>query len=163
MPYLLDADVLIRARREHYRLNVFPCFWDWIAAKNTAGVVYSVDAILREIEVDADLGPWVQQRAGLFLPPDQATTGAAATVSAWVQHPARVYRPAAVATFFAAGDYWLVSHGLATGYTVVTHEVPQPQSQGRVKIPDVCNGVGVNWTTPFEMLQREGALFPTPP
>ncbi|HKT60906.1 MAG TPA: DUF4411 family protein [Gemmatimonadales bacterium] len=160
MPYLLDANVLIRARRDHYRLKVFPCFWDWIEAKNAAGVVYSVTAIRQELQLDADLAPWVQKRSGLFLAPDSATTSAAATVSGWVKDPARVYRASAVSTFFAAGDYWLISHALATGYTVVTHEVPEPLSQRKVKIPDVCKGVGVSWTTPFEMLQQEGASFP---
>ena len=69
------------------------------------------------------------------------------------------YTQAAISEFFAVADYWLVGHALATGYTVVTHEVSEPKSKKKIKIPDACNGVGVKWTNPFEMLEKEGALF----
>lgn len=41
---------------------------------------------------------------------------------------------------------------------VVTHEVPASSAK-RIKIPNVCIGMGVRFTTPFEMLRRERATF----
>lgn len=120
----------------------------------------SVAAIKRELnQQNDDLSAWVAANAGAFLDPDDAVIAAAQRVSAWVQDAARPYLPAAKAEFFAAGDYWLISHALAHNFTVVTHEVSAPQSKGRVKIPDVCNAVGVPHVTPFDMLQSEGARF----
>jgi hypothetical protein len=75
----------------------------------------------------------------------------------WVN--SQSYTAAATSEFFAAADYWLVGHALASGYTVITHEVSVPTSKKKVKIPDACNGVGVKWTNPFEMLEKEGALL----
>lgn len=34
MPYLLDANVFIQAKRLHYGMDFCPAFWDWLIAKN---------------------------------------------------------------------------------------------------------------------------------
>lgn len=160
MPYLVDADALIRAKRDHYRFSVFPCFWSWIEQRAASGLVLSVAAIERELLAgNDDLAAWVAGHSAIFLRADTATSNSAQVVSAWVSGATRPYLPAAVSTFFAAADYWLISHALAHGFTVVTHEVGDPRSRRRVKIPDVCAGVGVPCTTPFDMLQAEGTNF----
>lgn len=159
--YLLDANVFIRAKRDHYRFSVFPCFWDWLAAKNGSGLIASVAAVERELQAgNDDLAAWAAQLpTGTFRPPDQATTVSAAVVTSWVKDPARPYKDSAINTFFASADYWLIAHAHAHAVIVVTHEMPEPLSQRRIKIPDVCNGIGVEWINPFEMMQREGAAF----
>ncbi len=52
-----------------------------------------------------------------------------------------------------------MAQALADKRTVVTHEVPAPQAIRKVKIPDVCIGLGVKCVTPYEMLRAEGARF----
>ncbi len=42
MSYLLDANVFIDAKRNYYGFDFCPAFWDWIDAKNSAGLVFSV-------------------------------------------------------------------------------------------------------------------------
>ena len=159
MAYLLDADVFISAKRDHYRMNVCPGFWDWIAAANRAAILYSIKAVREDLMRGSDLlASWArQQPKTFFLAPDAHVTTALKTVTNWVN--SQDYTPAAISEFFGVADYWLVGHALATGYTVITHEVSAPTSKKRIKVPDVCNGVGVKWTNPFEMLERERALF----
>jgi hypothetical protein len=48
---------------------------------------------------------------------------------------------------------------IAGTHVVVTHEVAAPHAIRKVKIPDVCIGLGVKCVTPFEMLRKEGARF----
>jgi predicted nucleic acid-binding protein len=159
MRYLLDSDVLIRAKRDHYRFAVFPCFWDWIEQAIKSGLVTSVEAVQQELMAgNDDLAEWVKKLASSFLAPDAATTAAAQRVSAWVQHPDRLYTQAERAKFFGVADYWLVSHALGCGDTVVTQEQSAPNGR-KVKIPDVCRAVGVPCITPFDMLQIVGAQF----
>lgn len=159
MAYLLDANVFISAKRDHYRMNVCPGFWEWIATANRGGILYSIKSVQEELKNGSDLlVAWArQQPKTFFLAPDAHVTTALKEISNWVN--SQSYTAAAIAEFFAAADYWLVGHALATGYTVVTHEVSVPSSKKNVKIPDACNGVGVKWTNPFEMLEKEGALF----
>lgn len=160
MAYLLDANVFIRAKRDHYRFATFPCFWDWIVSQHVAGTAFSVKAVETEILAGGDdLATWITGISGAFLAADAGTLASASTVSAWVQDPVRAFTPSAVSDFFASADYWLVAHASAHGFTVVTHERPEPMRRNKVKIPDVCNGLGVSWKSTFDMLEAESARF----
>ena len=52
----------------------------------------------------------------------------------------------------------LVSSALAGHHVVVTHEVASPTLR-RIKIPNVCVGLGVEFVSPYQMLRREQARF----
>lgn len=160
MPYLLDAGVLIRAKRDHYRFGTFPCFWDWILAQHAAGNVFSVQSVQQEIiRGGDDLTTWIAAIPNAFLPPDQATANAAQRLSVWAADPAQGFKQAAVTDFFAAADYWLISHASAHGFTVVTQEFPEPQRRNKIKVPDACRGFGVPCLNTFDMLGNENARF----
>lgn len=60
--------------------------------------------------------------------------------------------------FMQAADLYLVAHALAHNLTVVTREVPS-DSLKRIKIPTVCIGVGVKFTSAYTMLRHERARF----
>ena len=42
MAYLLDSDVFIQAKNLHYGFDFCPAFWEWLLARNSAGVVFSM-------------------------------------------------------------------------------------------------------------------------
>ncbi len=158
MPYLLDANVFIQAKNLHYGLDFCPAFWDWLIVHNTAGQVFSIEKVEDELKAGADeLATWAASRgAGFFLKPDAALLPALGSVSAWAA--AQHYEPAAVSTFLQLADYYLVAYALASGHTVVTHEVASASTR-RIKIPDACIGLSVKFMTPFEMLRLERARF----
>ncbi len=158
MPYLLDANVFIQAKNLHYGFDFCPAFWDWIVSQNAAGQVFSIERVGDELRAGADdLAAWAEGAAkGLFLAPDARLLTALPQVSAWVT--GQTYSPAAVNTFLQVADYYLVSQALAHGDVVVTHEVPA-NSVNKVKIPNVCIGLGVKCMTPYEMLRLERARF----
>ena len=94
--------------------------------------------------------------SGFFVPTDAGVLGAAPAVSAWVA--GQGYEPVAVNTFLQVADFWLVAAALAGHHTVVTHEVASPTTR-RIKIPNVCVGLGVEFMSPYQMLRREQARF----
>lgn len=155
--YLLDANVFIAAKNLHYGLDFCPGFWDWLIREHDAGKVFSIEKVLDEIRAgDDELAGWA---AGLpatfFIKPDASTAASLAAVASWVNAQPQ-YSPAAKSTFLRIADYYLVAQALAGSHTVVTHEIPQ-NSAHRVKIPNVCLGLNVQYMTPFEMLRRERA------
>lgn len=158
MPYLLDADVFIRAKNLHYGLDFCPAFWDWLIANNAAGTVFSVEKVGDEVQAVADeLSQWAAARGdGFFLRPDAAVLPSLGAVSAWAT--GQRYEPSAVSTFLQVADYYLVSHAHASGHTVVTHEVPSASTR-KIKIPDACISLNIRCITPYEMLRRERARF----
>lgn len=158
MSYLLDANVFIQAKNLHYGFDFCPAFWDWLIENNRAGKVFSIEKVGDELEAGDDaLAIWaVERSADFFLKPDTLTAGEFANVSSWAT--SQNYEPAAVNTFLQIGDYYLVTHALAHGFTIITHEVPANTTK-KIKIPNACIGLKMKFMSPYEMLRHEKARF----
>ena len=158
MAYLLDADVFIRAKNLHYGFDFCPGFWDWLVQANQRGRVFSIEKVGDEIEAgDDDLSEWARERGpGFFLRPESELPVALGTVSRWAT--SQSYQPTAIDTFLGLADFYLIAQALAGGYDIVTHEFPSDSTK-RIKIPNVCMGLGIKCLAPFEMLRLERARF----
>ena len=158
MSYLLDANIFIQAKNLYYGLDFCPAFWEWLIRKNESKQVFSIEKVGDELEAGKDeLGEWAAQRGpGFFLKPDSKIIPALGKVSQWASE--QKYEPVAVHTFLQVADYYLVAQALASGFTVVSHEIASPSTK-KIKIPNACIGLGIKVITPFEMLRREHAEF----
>lgn len=155
--YLIDANVLIEAKNRYYAFDIAPGFWDWITGCHGAGRVFTVQRVYDEVVGAGDsLSTWVRALPASFrISTDSGDQPHLATLSQWAS--SRQYTQAAITDFLASADYFLVAQAARLGYTVVTHEIPAPTAQKRVKIPDACQAVGVPSTSPFEVMRAEGA------
>ena len=157
MAYLLDANVFIQASRLHYGFDFCPAFWDWLERENQTGKVFSISQILDELLAPDEMADWASSQGNdFFKSVDEDAIQMYGDVAKWVQTGG--YDAIAVNTFLQVADSYLISYALAHGHTVVTHEVPA-NSIGKVKIPNVCAGMGIDCINPFAMLRREGAKF----
>lgn len=158
MAYLLDANVFIQAKNLYYGFDVCPGFWEWLQRKHAQGHLFSISRVGDELIAGSDaLADWARASGDrFFLEPDQRTLPELAVVSQWVL--AQQYEPAAINTFLQVADYYLVAQAKAAGHTVVTHELPS-DSQRKIKIPNVCVGLGVPYVNTFQMLRREQVRF----
>jgi Domain of unknown function (DUF4411) len=158
--YLLDANVFIDAKNRYYGFDIVPAFWDWLRQAHAAGKVFTVQHVYDEIVASGDdLSTWIKAMPATFRlapgPNDQASLTA---LSQWVVGSPS-YNQAAVSTFLASADYFLVAQASSLGYAVVTHEVAGTGSKKSVKIPDACQAIGVPWMTPFKVLSVEQVSF----
>mgnify|MGYP000866005461 CR=1 FL=1 len=153
--YVLDADSLMRAKKQHYRFCFCPGFWEFLLAQHTAGRIKSIDKVKDQIKPGDDLHAWVTTKApSNFF----ASTRSAAIANeygkmmVWVN--GQPYKQAAKSEFALAtnADGWLVAYAKAHGLTVVTHEVPS-NGINRVKIPNVCDQFGVDYCDTYDMLE----------
>ncbi|WP_022956836.1 DUF4411 family protein [Perlucidibaca piscinae] len=158
MAYLLDANVFIQAKNLQYGFDFCPAFWDWLDVKYVAGELFSIQQVGDELCAgDDELSAWAEARGeGFFLSPDAAVMSALPNLSLWAN--TQSFRPAAVSTFLQSADYWLVAHAVAHGHVLVTHEVPS-DGLSRIKIPNACVAMGVQFVSPYQMLRRERARF----
>lgn len=162
--YLLDADVFIRAKNDHYDMSFCPGFWDWLLVMRQANKIYSIEAIYNNLcqtsadEAEEDeLSLWVRGVGKtLFLPHDEEMAERFSTVSNWAANQS--YTQSAISGLFDCSDYQLIAYALAHGHTLVTHEVAR-NSKSKIKIPDACAGLNVKCISPFQMIRNEGARF----
>lgn len=157
--YLLDSNVFIDAKNRYFAFDIVPAFWDWLVGQHQAGNAFTAQAVYDEIVGGGDdLAAWMKaQPASFRLAPGSADSVGLAAVSAWANSVG--FKPAAVSDFLASADYFIVAQALTLGYTVVTHETPDPASRKRVKIPDACSAVSVAWISPYTWLRDAGARF----
>jgi hypothetical protein len=158
MAYLLDANVFIAAKNLHYGFDFCPAFWDWLIEKRDAGIVFTVEKVRDEVLAVADeLSDWIDQRDPSFVSPGRRIA---------VSFPGRGQRVGNRQPLRAAGGQHISSgcrllpdrSGARGGHTVVTHEVPSASTR-KIKIPDACIGLGIDFMTPYQMLRRERARF----
>lgn len=73
------------------------------------------------------------------------------------------YSPNAINEFLDAdeADAFLIAYSLAdpVNRTVVTHETSAPQKKSKIKIPDCCNALDVNYVTTIEMFRELRETF----
>jgi hypothetical protein len=153
--YVLDADSLMRAKRQHYRFCFCPGFWDFLLAQHTAGRLKSIDKVKDQIKAGDELHAWAHNSApSKFF----GSTRSAAVANEygkmmiWVN--GQPYTAPAKAEFASAAnaDGWLVAFAKVNGLTVVTHEVLS-NGMKRVKIPNVCEQFGVEYCDTYDMLE----------
>ena len=103
------------------------------------------------------MSEWAKERGeGFFLNPDQEMITSLSAVSEWIEE--QDYSPSAKGTFFQVADYYLIAYAHSHELSIVTHEVAS-DSFKKIKIPNVCIGMGIKCVTPYEMLRKERARF----
>ncbi|MDX2970505.1 DUF4411 family protein [Kribbella solani] len=154
--YVLDANVFISAKNAHYGMDFAPGFWSWLHTAHAAGVVCSVDAVRDELMDGADeLADWVKALPrSFFRPVDAVALVELQKLAAWANQTPQ-YTQTAVATFLAGADNFLVGQSRSLGFTVVTHEMPAPESKKRILIPNACEAVGAAYCLPWRMLREQ--------
>lgn len=156
--YVLDANVLIEAKRSYYAFDLCPGFWDSLLYHNSNGNLESIDRVGKDLAEGDDLDAWKKQSFGFFAPTESASTLAAyRDINQWVQSQER-FSNFEKSRFADDVDAWIIAYAKANKATVVTHEVSAPKST-KVKIPDVCDYFDIKHINTFEMLQRLGVVF----
>ena len=156
--YLLDANILIRAKNEHYDFGVCAGFWDWLIEANGRGIVASIEAVRDELIAGVDrLSDWAGDNKAFFLPLTSEVVRSVGEVNAWAA-ASTDYDPAAKSEFASVADSSLVGHAKEGDHTIVSHEVVS-NSRKRIKIPNAAAAHDVKVISPFLMLRTERARF----
>ncbi|WP_237206943.1 DUF4411 family protein [Rothia nasimurium] len=157
--FLVDTNILVEAYRRYYAFDLVPSFWEFLDWNFGAGSLVSIKPVLDELKEGNDaLTEWAKNRSRFFRDiADGATIQAMGEIADWVKQQG--YRQSAVDEFLGIADYFLVAYAAAHGLTVLTHELPRPESKKRVLVPDVCRAFGVDYVDTFTMMRALGARF----
>lgn len=159
MTYLLDTNVFITAKNLHYGFDFCPAFWDWLILKNKEQKVFSIKRVYDEINKGHgdNLSDWAKGKGyNLFLKPEKHLPSALDKVAQFIA--SQNFEEQARKDFFETADYYLIAHAHQSRHIIVTHE-SRSDSIKKVKIPNICIGLGIKFMNPFEMLTKEEARF----
>lgn len=149
MPYLLDANVFIRANEDYYPIERVPQFWDWLMVQAIAGTVKTPLEILDEVHATGDFGKWMGQkevREALALNEEVDPK-----IFNNVLNSAYASDLNDTELEEIGRDPFLLAYALmGKERTVVTKETSRPSKlRDRRKVPDACGIMKVRWITDF--------------
>lgn len=161
--YVLDANVFIEAKETYYAFDLVPLhrFWEGLVHYASQGLVLSIDRVKVELLKEEDeLSEWAKKdfSHAFASTDDDFVRDAYSEVIHWVMEQPRYFRY--IKTRYAKAsnpDAWLVAYAKAKAHcVVVTHEIPKPLANKKIKIPDICKGLGVPCVNTFQMLRALG-------
>ena len=160
----LIATFLFRLR-ESYPLDVAFSFWNKVKQLADEGRIISIDKVKNEIYDKNDaLETWC--RASLpedFFKDSSTAMATYGQVSAWAISNNTHYLPNALNEFLDAdeADAFIVAYALAnpTNRVVVTQEKSEPYRKNKIKIPEACNAMNVQFVNTIDMFRQLGETF----
>jgi len=158
MSYLFDTNIFIRCKNE-MPIDIFHGLWQRIADLAQNGHIFSSVKVKEEIDKGNDeLVQWCNDNLpkGFFLPFDSHAEYA--RLMTWANGSV-VFSAAAKQEFATVADAFLVATAAAHSMKVVTFETSDPACRKRVKIPDACIALGVEYCSLNDVLHELGVVI----
>lgn len=150
MKFAIDTNVIIEWWKISYPKDYFPSFWDWFKEKLVSGDIILCECVYKEVSAGQDsLSIWLKS----CVISNNITVESDASNNV-IQRYAEVinsannnklYKPSALTEFANVADGWLIAHAKANNYVVVTNETFDSNCKKRVKIPNICVALNVQY------------------
>lgn len=161
MKRLLDANVFITAKNSYYAFDIVPAFWEWLETEARNGSLASTDLVLDELSKhDDELAQWAKKHKKTIFYEESSSEAIAVNINKihrWAVKQG--YKQHVISNFMNGADPFLIAVAADLGDIVVTLEAPAPQSKRSIKIPDVCQYLGVSYENTFKMMRNLNAKF----
>ncbi len=146
MNYIFDTNIFIRSKND-MPADIWPTFWTRIAELIRDGKIHSSIKVKEEIDRGNDeLTKWMKINAdkNFYYQIDSDVLVKYAEAQNWAKNNT-IFKPIAINEFANVADAYLVATAAAKNLTLVTYEKSNPSCRNRVKIPDACIALGVNF------------------
>lgn len=156
--YCLDANVLIQAWQKYYSPDLCPDYWNNLIDLGKEGRIFIPSMVYNEIiKTEDGLSAWLKESKIPIRPITEAVTKALQEIyNANPIHKFLVDNTKAR----SLADPWIIAHAFEENVTVVTKEEKVTQlNSKKVKIPNVCDNMGVRWINDFKFVREVGIRF----
>jgi hypothetical protein len=155
--YCLDANVLIVAWHTYYSPHVCPSYWELMNKLGEQNLIFLPDQVYEELgKTDDDLLKWIKSGK---IPIEKTDTPVAECLrSIYTTNPIHV-RLVDSAKGRSLADPWVIAHAMRHNACVVTKENKITTSSDKIKIPNVCDNMGVRWIDDFQFGRDIGIKF----
>ena len=140
--YCLDANVLIQAWQKYYNPKFCPDYWKVLIELGKNGKIFIPELVYEEIvRTEDDLSKWLK------------------TSKPITKHIRKILKdyPLLVdnTKSRSLADPWVIVHALSENATVVTKEEKVTAlNSKKIKIPNVCDNIGIRWINDFQFIEE---------
>ena len=156
--YCLDANVLIRAWRDYYAPKFCIDYWEVLNKLGAEGRIFLPEKVYEEItRTDDDLTNWLKKSKIHEYKIDGPVTECLKKI--YATNPAHKNLVDNTKNRSLA-DPWVIAHALNQGAIVVTKEEKVTAANTtKIKIPNVCDNMGVRWINDFQFVEELNIQF----
>ena len=156
--YCLDTNVLIQAWQRYYSPSFCPKYWDVLAELGRENIIFIPEMVREEItRTEDDLSHWLKISEIPIVKIDEPVTQCLQSIHAQnSKHKSLVDNTKAR----SLADPWVIAHAMNEKATVVTKEEKVTAlNSNRIKIPNVCDNMGIRWINDFQFISELGITF----
>ncbi len=156
--YCIDANVLIQAWQKYYNPRLCPDYWEMLNWLGRDDIIFIPETVSEEITRSEDeLAAWLVGSEIPIVKISEAVTHCLQKMYAFDPiHLTLVDNTKSR----SLADPWVIAHAMHERACVVTKENKETAANAkRIKIPNVCDNMGVRWINDFELLEELGVHF----
>lgn len=156
--YCLDANVLIQAWQKYYSPKFCPDYWKTLDELGAKGILFLPQVVHEEItRTDDDLATWLK---GSRIPVHKLDGEVSECLKLiYATDPIHQYLVDNTKQRSLA-DPWVIAHAMKEKACVVTKENKENAANTkRIKIPNVCDNMGVRWIDDFKFIEELNIQF----
>jgi len=148
--YCLDANVLIQAWQKYYNPKFCPDYWKVLIELGKSGKIFIPELVYEEIvRTEDDLSKWLKTSKIPIAKISEPIT----------KHIRKILKdyPLLVdnTKSRSLADPWVIAHALSENATVVTKEEKVTAlNSKKIKIPNVCDNIGIRWINDFQFIEE---------
>ena len=156
--YCLDANVLIQAWQKYYNPKFCPVYWKILIELGKQSKIFIPEIVYEEItRTDDDLSKWLKASKIPIEKINESITMCLQKIYSFnPSHKNLVDNIKAR----SLADPWVIAHALNSNATVVTKEEKVTAlNSPKIKIPNVCDNMGVRWINDFQFIDELAIKF----
>ncbi len=156
--YCLDANVLIQAWQKYYSPKFCPAYWTLLNDFGEKKIIFLPQSVFDEItRTEDDLAEWLKNSKIPIYKVDEDVAKCLRNI--YAANPIHQYLVDNTKQRSLA-DPWVIAHALKENACVVTKEekVTVPKTT-RIKIPNVCDNMGIRWINDFQFVEELNIKF----
>ena len=156
--YCLDANVLIQAWQKYYSPRFCLDYWNLLSDFGKSGKIFLPQNVFEEItKTEDELTNWLKTSKIPIKEVDGKVTNCLRDI--YAVNPLHKYLVDNTKQRSLA-DPWVIAHALNENACVVTKEekVTAPNTN-RIKIPNVCENMGIRWINDFDFVEELNIQF----
>jgi predicted nucleic acid-binding protein len=156
--YCLDANVLIQAWQKYYNPKFCPDYWGILIELGKQDKIFIPELVYEEItRTEDDLSRWVKASKIPIKKISEPVTICLQKI--YAVNPVHKNLVDNI-TGRSLADPWVIAHSLHENATVVTKEEKiTALNSKRIRIPNVCDNMGLRWMNDFQFIDELGIKF----
>ena len=156
--YCLDANVLIQAWQKYYNPKFCPDYWNILIELGKQDKIFIPELVCEEItRTEDDLSRWLKASK---IPIKKITEPV--TICLQKIYSANPVHKNLVDNIIgrSLADPWVIAHSIFENAIVVTKEEKiTALNSKRIRIPNVCDNMGVRWINDFQFIEELDIKF----